>query len=69
MLLAEAGAGEMSKFNGFDIFVILFTILILIGTVRLIREPQRNWFAIVFSIVSLLVFLMTDIAMIKIWFQ
>lgn len=66
MLLAEA-AGEATKFNGFDIFVILFTIVILIGLVRLIKAPKKNLFAIGFTIVSLLVFLLTDYAMIKNW--
>lgn len=66
MLLAEA-AGATTKFNGFDIFVILFTIVILIGLVRLVKAPKKNLFAIGFTIVSLLVFLITDYAMIKNW--
>ncbi|WDH82206.1 hypothetical protein PUW24_04755 [Paenibacillus urinalis] len=66
LLLAEAG-GTTSKFNGFDIFVILFTIIIFIGVVRLIKAPQKNLFAIGFGVVSLIVFLITDYAMIKHW--
>ncbi|GIP42118.1 hypothetical protein J45TS6_05770 [Paenibacillus sp. J45TS6] len=66
MLLAEA-ASATTKFNGFDIFVILFTIIIFIGLVRLVKAPKKNLFAIGFTIVSLLVFLITDYAMIKNW--
>ncbi|WIV18863.1 MULTISPECIES: hypothetical protein [Paenibacillus] len=66
MLLAEA-ASATTKFNGFDIFVILFTIIISIGLVRLVKAPKKNLFAIGFTIVSLLVFLITDYAMIKNW--
>ncbi|MCM3786621.1 hypothetical protein M3231_27180 [Neobacillus mesonae] len=66
LLLAEA-AGTTSKFNGFDIFVVLFTIVILIGVIRLIKAPKKNLFAIAFGIVSLIVFLITDYAMIKHW--
>ncbi|MFD1903697.1 hypothetical protein ACFSQ7_05560 [Paenibacillus rhizoplanae] len=48
MLLAEAAAQEPSKFHTFDAFMIVFTILILIGVVRLLRAPQKNKFAIGF---------------------
>ncbi|MBT2281966.1 hypothetical protein [Paenibacillus polymyxa] len=68
MLFAEAATASTSNFNAFDIFVILFTILIFIGVVRLLRAPKKNLFAIGFAVVSLLVFLMTDYAMITGWF-
>ncbi|MEF2968138.1 DUF2759 family protein [Paenibacillus sp. M1] len=69
MLLAAAG--EVSTtFNGFDIFMILFTIVILIGVIRLLKErPKKNLFAIGFGIFSLLVFLASDAAMIQAWFS
>ncbi|MCJ8012692.1 hypothetical protein MUG84_13220 [Paenibacillus sp. KQZ6P-2] len=67
MLLAEAAASAASKFNTFDIFMILFTLLILIGTIRLIKQPVKNKFAIGFSIVCLLVFLASDFAMVQNW--
>lgn len=67
MLLAEAAEQAVSKFNTFDIFMILFTILIAIGLVRLVKQPVKNKFAIGFTIVSLLVFLYSDFAMIKHW--
>lgn len=69
MLLAAAGETS-TKFNGFDIFMILFTIIILIGVVRLLVErPKKNLFAIGFGIISLLVFLASDAVMIKSWFS
>lgn len=67
MLLAEVAAQEPSKFHTFDVFMILFTILILVGVVRLIRAPQKNKFAIGFGLVSLLVFLISDYAMVMHW--
>lgn len=69
MLLAAAGE-TTTTFNGFDIFMILFTLIILFGVIRLLRErPKRNLFAIGFGIVSLLVFLASDAIMIKAWFS
>ncbi|MEC0093602.1 hypothetical protein PMSD_09200 [Paenibacillus macquariensis subsp. defensor] len=66
MLLAE-GAEAVSNFHTFDIFMIIFTILILIGVVRLVTQPVKNLFAIGFSVVSLLVFLYSDYAMVLGW--
>lgn len=68
-LLAEA-AGNTSNFNGFDIFMLLFTVIIFIGVVRLmVARPKKNLFAIGFGIVSLLVFLASDAVMISGWFK
>lgn len=67
MLLAEAVVEEASKFQTFDVFMILFTILIFVGVIRLLKAPQKNKFAIGFAVVSLLVFLISDYAMIKHW--
>jgi len=67
MLLAEAVATGASKFHTFDVFMILFTILILIGVARLLRAPQKNKFAIGFGAVSLLVFIISDYAMVMNW--
>ncbi|WP_339318632.1 hypothetical protein [Paenibacillus sp. FSL R10-2734] len=67
MLLAEVAAQGPSKFNTFDVFMILFTILILVGVVRLLRAPQKNKFAIGFGVVSLLVFVISDYAMVMHW--
>ena len=67
MLLAEVVAQEPSKFHTFDVFMILFTILILVGVIRLLKAPQKNKFAIAFGVVSLLVFLVSDYAMVMHW--
>lgn len=65
-----AAAGEVTTtFNGFDIFMILFTIVILIGVLRLLKESKKNLFAIGFGILSLLIFLASDAIMIKSWFS
>lgn len=68
MLLAagEAAASE-GVFNGFDVFLILFTILILFAVVRLVTAKQKNLFAIGFAVVSLIVFLIMDYNMVKAW--
>ena len=66
-LAAAAEAG--SNFKTFDIFMILFTILIFIGVVRLATARQKNKFALAFGVVSLLVFLYSDYAMITNWFD
>ncbi|WP_019534861.1 hypothetical protein [Paenibacillus ginsengihumi] len=67
MFLAEEAAAEASKFNGFDVFVILFTILIAIGVVRQLAAPKKNPFAIAFGLVSLIVFLILDFVMVRGW--
>ncbi len=67
MLLAEVAAQGPSKFHTFDVFMILFTILILVGVVRLLKAPQKNKFAIGFGAVSLLVFVISDYAMLMHW--
>lgn len=67
MFLAEEAAATASKFTGFDPFVILFTIVIAIGLMRLLAAPKKNPFAIGFAVVSLLVFLVMDVVMIMGW--
>ena len=43
MILAEeATTASTSHFNGFDIFVILFTVLILIGIIRSVKAPEKK---------------------------
>jgi arginine exporter protein ArgO len=66
-LAAEAAAQTASNFSGFDPFVILFTIIIAIGAVRLLGAPKKNHFAIGFASVSLLVFLIMDAVMVMHW--
>ncbi|WP_296976870.1 DUF2759 family protein [Thermobacillus sp. ZCTH02-B1] len=68
LLLAEESA-TASSFDPFDIMMLLFTIVIAIGFVRLLMErPRKNYFAIGFAAVSLAVFLFIDYVMIfEIW--
>ncbi|RXZ79138.1 hypothetical protein EBB07_23960 [Paenibacillaceae bacterium] len=70
MFLAEEAAA-IGTFNGFDIFMLVFTVLIFIGLVRLLMvRPRKNYFAIGFAGVSLVLFLAIDYIMIvKIWFS
>ena len=64
MFLAEAA---IPKFAGFDVFMIVFTVLILIGLIRLLRVKPLNKFAVGFAVVSLLVFVAADILMVQHW--
>lgn len=67
-LAAEEVAATSSTFNTFDLFMVGFTILIAIGLVRLLMEKKKNIFAIGWAGASLLVFLIVDFFMVKIWF-
>ncbi|WP_373230848.1 hypothetical protein [Cohnella sp.] len=67
MFLAEIAA-DASTFTPFDIFMVLFTVLIAVGLVRLLlQRPRKNMFAIGFAAVSLLVFLIADAKMVSGW--
>lgn len=66
MFLAEEAA-TASKFQGFDIFVILFTLVIAWGFIRSITAKERNLFAIGFGAISLIVFLVVDVIMVLNW--
>ncbi|TVY09364.1 hypothetical protein [Paenibacillus cremeus] len=67
MLLAEEAAKTASTYNGFDVFVVLFTIVIAIGVIRLLAAPKKNPFAIGFGLVSLAIFLTMDVVMVMGW--
>lgn len=68
-LLAEPGE-TTTTYNGFDIFMLLFTLIIFIGVVRLLMErPKKNLFAIGFGMLCLVIFLVSDVIMIKAWFS
>lgn len=68
MYLAEQAGEAASTFQPFDIFMVLFTIIIAIGLVRLLLErPRKNYFAIGFAIVALGIFLFADYVMISGW--
>lgn len=66
MLFAEEAA-TTSTFSGFDPFVLLFTVVIAIGFIRLMMSPKKNLFAIGFSFVALIVFAFMDYVMISGW--
>lgn len=69
MFLAEEAVVKTGgSFTGLDIFMILFTILIAAGVYRLIKQENKNLFAIGFGAVSLLTFLLVDLLMMLNWF-
>jgi hypothetical protein len=68
MLFAEEAAkATTSTYSGFDPFIIIFTIIIAAGLIRLFRARKKNLFAIGFSAVALIVFLIMDVIAIKGW--
>lgn len=71
MFLAEQAANTLTKFDPMDIMMLLFTIVIFIGWIRLIMaRPKKNVFAIGFTTVALAVFLFANYVMIfKVWMQ
>lgn len=67
MFLAEEAAATASKFTWFDPFILLFTVIMAIGLLRLLKAPKKNPFAIGFSLVALAVFVFMSFVMIKGW--
>lgn len=66
LLAAESSSGSL--FAPFDIFMILFTVLIVIGLARLLMvRSNKNWFAVGFSTLALVVFLIADVKMVSGW--
>ncbi|GIP41018.1 hypothetical protein J31TS4_42980 [Paenibacillus sp. J31TS4] len=68
LYLAEEAAASTSTYSTFDLFVLLFTIIIAIGVVRSVKAKNKNMFAIGFGVVALVVFIFVDVIMIKGWF-
>ncbi|MFC5401683.1 DUF2759 family protein [Cohnella soli] len=67
-LAENATEAVKSTYSHFDIFMLVFTILIAIGLVRLLMQrPRKNVLAIGFATVSLLVFLAADYKMVSGW--
>ncbi|MGO4268616.1 DUF2759 family protein [Paenibacillus sp. TAF58] len=66
MLLAEAAA-TTSSYTSFDIYVLIFTVVIAIAVIRQLINPRRNLFALGFAVVSLAVFGFMDYVMISGW--
>ena len=68
MYLAETASTALAKFDPMDIMMLLFTIVIFIGLVRLVMSPKKNKFAIGWAAVSFLVFAFANYVMIfKVW--
>lgn len=69
MLFAEeaAATASTSTYTSFDIYVLIFTVLIAIAVVRQLINPKRNLFALGFATVALVVFAFMDVVMIKGW--
>ncbi|MBN3523814.1 DUF2759 family protein [Paenibacillus apiarius] len=67
MFLAEGAQQTESLFQLFDIFMIVFTIILVWAVIRQVKQRQRNVFALGFAVVSLLVFLYADWIMIQGW--
>lgn len=61
------GGFVMSQFSFFDPILILFSIIIAIGFVRLLMAPNKNYFALAFTLVCLGVFIFMDILVVKTW--
>jgi len=67
ILTAEAVKAANSTFTGMDIFILLFTLLIAAGVYRLVKQTNKNFFAIGFGTISLLTFLAIDLLMVLNW--
>jgi hypothetical protein len=66
MFLAEEV--DASTFTPFDVFMVIFTVLLAVGLVRLaLQRPRKNLFALGFTTVALLVFLVADVKMVSGW--
>jgi len=67
MLLADDTTSS-SLFTPFDVFMIVFTVLIVIGLARLLMvRSKKNWFAVGYSTLALIVFLIADVKMVSGW--
>ncbi|MBD0384133.1 hypothetical protein [Paenibacillus sedimenti] len=67
MLLAAEAAATTSTYSGFDIYVLIFTVVIAIAFIKQLISPKRNLFALGFAGVSLIVFGIMDVVMIRGW--
>lgn len=68
MLFAEAAAtASTSTYTSFDIYVLIFTVILAIAVIRQLMSKKKNLFALGFAVVSLLVFGLMDYVMITGW--
>jgi hypothetical protein len=67
MLLAAEAAKTASAYTSFDPFVLILTVIIAIGFIRLLLVRRKNIFAIGFTFVTLATFVFMDYVMIQGW--
>ncbi|MBP1965844.1 DUF2759 family protein [Paenibacillus aceris] len=67
MLFAEEAAVSTSTYTSFDIYVLIFTVILAIAFIRQLISPKKNLFALGFAGVALLVFGLMDYVMITGW--
>jgi hypothetical protein len=67
MLLAEGAAKTASAYTSFDPFVLILTVIIAVGFIRLLLVKRKNVFAIGFTFVALATFGVMDYIMISGW--
>jgi hypothetical protein len=67
MLFAAEQAAAPSTYTSFDLYVLVFTVVIVIGFIRLLMAKKKNPFAIGFTLVALATFGIMDVVMISGW--
>jgi hypothetical protein len=67
MFLAAESTASTSTFSGFDIIVLAFTVILFIALYRLLVAKTKNWFAILFCVISVATFILMDTIMIANW--
>ncbi|NBI31266.1 hypothetical protein [Chengkuizengella marina] len=67
MFLAEEAVEKVGQFSYFDLVMILFSVIIAIGFVRLILAKDKNLFAIGFAFVCLVIFAFMDVLIVLAW--
>jgi hypothetical protein len=64
---SKAAETSVNSFDPFDIFMIVFTLIIAWGVVRSFKARPQNKFALGFGVVALVVFLFMDAIMVLHW--
>lgn len=67
MFLAEEAVEKVGQFAYFDLIMILFSVVIAIGFVRLLLARDKNVFAIGFAAVCFGVFGFMDVLIVLAW--
>lgn len=70
MLFANANLPPAANpFNGFDLFMFAFTILLFIGLFRQVKMEEKNKFAIGFTGIALATCVVLDAVIVMNWFD